>query len=226
MPDRGVIRQFAGIRSDTRIRMADASWCLVQDLSPGDRLLAVDGTENELIEPPAVQQGSWMLYGVSLLLREERDSVFLPPFFSPWQLLYTDSGYASLKRERGSLLNLPEKLLPLTRGLRLTLFQEAGTCSHVGSLRRMNLRTQQGVLADITGNLWQGRLYNLCLYGGSPSYWAEDLGLGMTCPVITADSVKEVSNKQLESLLPVIEAGLGAYTIQHMKFRMDDKKEG
>lgn len=27
----------------------------------------------------------------------------IPPFFTPWQLLYTDSRYASLEQKRGSL---------------------------------------------------------------------------------------------------------------------------
>lgn len=210
------LRQFAGIRFDSQIRMVDGTLCPVQDLSPGDRLLAVDGTENELIEPPVVHQGSWMLYGVSLLCKDEWDPVLIPPFFTPWQLLYTDFGYASLEQKRGSLLNLPEPLYTLREGLQLTLFQKAGTYSYVGSLRQMNLQVRRGTLVDFTKHVWKGKLYNLCLYGGSPSYWVEDLGLGMTCPVITADSVKAVSRKQLEPLLPVIEAGLGKYTIQHI----------
>ena len=207
-----------GICGETKIITQNGHTKNVEDLVMGDQILACDGTINELIEPPIIQKVSeTKLYGIEGLSINSNEKIIIDPFFSSGQFIYTGQSYASIWQTKGQYLNIhSSSIKKLTPGMNLKLFCGILGLETLGTLKHLRLHKQCFKITKILTSICSKPIYQLTLYGGSPSFWANNISMGVTCPILTANSVKSISKEQLYGNFSLISKALGAYTLEHI----------
>ena len=98
----------------------------------------------------------------------------------------------------------------------IKLFCKISRMETIGTLNHLRLQEQCFKITKILTSICSKPIYQLTLYGGSPSFWANNISMGVTCPILTANSVKGISKEQLYENFSLISKALGAYTLEHL----------